>query len=115
MAKDGTNRGGARYRSGPAKKPLADSIVDGNPGKRRLTVVEFPHAADLKGGVSLVRGFTYCFARGKLVNSDNKIGKRLAKFVFQSLGFSLALFLILFKFCSQDHGYLLARKLLGCK
>ncbi len=50
MAKDGTNRGGARYRSGPAKKPLADALVDGNPGKRKLTVVEFRHAADLKGG-----------------------------------------------------------------
>ena len=50
MAKDGTNRGGARYRSGPAKKPLADNLMDGNPGKRKLSVVEFPHAADLKGG-----------------------------------------------------------------
>ena len=50
MAKDGTNRGGARYRSGPAKKPLTDNLMDGNPAKRKLSVVEFPHAADLKGG-----------------------------------------------------------------
>lgn len=49
MAKDGTNRGGARYRSGPAKKPLADNLMDGNPSKRKLTVVEFQNAADLNG------------------------------------------------------------------
>ena len=49
MAKDGTNRGGARYRSGPAKKPLADALVDGNPGKRRLTIMEFSNAAEFQG------------------------------------------------------------------
>ena len=49
MAKDGTNRGGARYRSGPAKKPLIDNLLDGNPGKRKLTVVEFPGASDFHG------------------------------------------------------------------
>ena len=34
MAKDGTNRGGARVGSGAKKKPLADKIAEGNPGKR---------------------------------------------------------------------------------
>lgn len=41
MAKDGTNRGGARIGSGQKKKPLADKIAEGNPGKRKLEVVEF--------------------------------------------------------------------------
>ena len=34
MAKDGTNRGGARLGAGAKKKPLADKIAEGNPGKR---------------------------------------------------------------------------------
>ena len=32
MAKDGTNRGGARIGAGQKKKPLADKILEGNPG-----------------------------------------------------------------------------------
>ncbi len=34
MAKDGTNRGGARIGSGQKKKPLIDKIAEGNPGKK---------------------------------------------------------------------------------
>ena len=50
MAKDGTNRGGARIGAGAKKKPLAERIAEGNPGKRKLTVIEFEdQAADLKG------------------------------------------------------------------
>ena len=49
MAKDGTNRGGARLGAGQKKKPLADKMLDGNPGKRKLTVVEFPNAAEFQG------------------------------------------------------------------
>ncbi|MDP3057909.1 MAG: P27 family phage terminase small subunit [bacterium] len=49
MAKDGTNRGGARVGSGQKKKALADKILDGNPGKRKLTIVEFTDTADLVG------------------------------------------------------------------
>ena len=40
MAKDGTNRGGARVGAGAKKKPLADKIAQGNPGKRTLTVID---------------------------------------------------------------------------
>ena len=36
MAKDGTNRGGSRIGAGKKKKPLADKIAEGNPGKRPL-------------------------------------------------------------------------------
>ena len=49
MAKDGTNRGGARVGAGAKKKPLADKITEGNPGGRKLTVMEFSDTADLKG------------------------------------------------------------------
>lgn len=50
MAKDGTNRGGARIGAGAKKKPLADKIAEGNPGKRTLTVINFDdRAADLEG------------------------------------------------------------------
>ncbi len=49
MAKDGTNRGGARPGSGQKRKPLADKLTQGNPGRRRLTVVDFPGAPDLEG------------------------------------------------------------------
>ena len=50
MAKDGTNRGGARMGAGAKKKPLADKIAEGNPGKRKLTVIDFEDkATDLEG------------------------------------------------------------------
>jgi len=49
VAKDGTNRGGARVGAGAKKKPLADKIADGNPGKRKLTVIEFSDTPDLEG------------------------------------------------------------------
>ena len=49
LAKDGTNRGGARVGAGAKKKPLTDKIAEGNPGGRKLTVMEFSDTADLKG------------------------------------------------------------------
>ena len=49
MAIDGTNRGGARIGGGAKKKPLADKIAEGNPGGRKLTVMEFKNTANLKG------------------------------------------------------------------
>ena len=51
LAKDGTNRGGARVGAGAKKKPLTDKIAEGNPGGRKLTVMEFSDTADLKGQV----------------------------------------------------------------
>ena len=49
MAKDGTNRGGARVGAGAKKKALTEKIADGNPGRRKLTVIDFDNAADLEG------------------------------------------------------------------
>ena len=49
MAKDGTNRGGARVGAGAKKKALTEKIAEGNPGKRKLTVIDFKPTADLEG------------------------------------------------------------------
>lgn len=43
-------RGGARPGAGRPKKPLADKIIEGNPGKRELTKLKFPGAAESLGG-----------------------------------------------------------------
>lgn len=41
--------GGARIGAGKKKKPLAEKLLEGNPGKRRLTILEFSDTADLYG------------------------------------------------------------------
>lgn len=42
MAKDGTNRGGARPGAGRPKKALSEKIASGNPGGRALTQIKVP-------------------------------------------------------------------------
>ena len=42
-------RGPAPGKGGRPPKPLVEKVLDGNPGKRKLTVVEFPNTANLKG------------------------------------------------------------------
>lgn len=49
MAKDGTGRGGARPGAGRKPKALHDKILEGNPGKRPLTVLALKDTADLVG------------------------------------------------------------------
>ena len=49
MAKDGTARGGARVGSGRKSKALTGKLNTGNPGGRKLTVMELPADADLTG------------------------------------------------------------------
>lgn len=49
MARDGTARGGARTGSGRRSKALAEKLNTGNPGGRKLTVMELPADADLIG------------------------------------------------------------------
>jgi len=41
--------GGARPGAGKPRKALSDKIAEGNPGKRKLTVMEFTGTADLHG------------------------------------------------------------------
>lgn len=49
MAKDGTARGGARAGSGRKPKALMEKVDAGNPGGRKLMVMELPTDADLSG------------------------------------------------------------------
>ena len=49
MAKDGTLRGGARAGSGRKSKALSEKLNNGNPGGRKLTVMEFSPSSDLTG------------------------------------------------------------------
>ena len=49
MAKDGTARGGQRVGSGRKSKALADKIATGNPGNRKLKVIDLPKVTELDG------------------------------------------------------------------
>lgn len=42
-------RGPSPGTGGRPQKPLADKIVEGNPGKRKLTVMKFENVAELEG------------------------------------------------------------------
>jgi len=41
--------GGKRVHAGRPKKPLADKVLEGNPGKRPLQILQFPDGSDLVG------------------------------------------------------------------
>ena len=49
MARDGTARGGPRAGSGRKSKALTEKMETGNPGVRKLKVMELPDTPDLKG------------------------------------------------------------------
>lgn len=50
MARDGTARGSnIKVNAGRKPKALAEKLATGNPGGRKLTVMELPDAADLEG------------------------------------------------------------------
>jgi hypothetical protein len=40
-------RGGKRVGAGRPKKPLAEKIMEGNPGKRKLEVLSFPESSEI--------------------------------------------------------------------
>ena len=46
MAKDGTNRGGARPGAGRKPKALKEKLDAGNPGHRKLTRLDIPESID---------------------------------------------------------------------
>ena len=48
MAKDGTSRGGTRPGSGRKPKPLAEKLLDGNTGHRKMKVMEFGDIPELE-------------------------------------------------------------------
>ena len=47
MAKDGTNRGGKRPGAGRKAKPLAEKLMEGNPGHQKLRVLGFGDLPDM--------------------------------------------------------------------
>ena len=50
MARDGTARGSnIKVNAGRKSKALTEKLAAGNPGGRKLTVMELPEAADLEG------------------------------------------------------------------
>lgn len=49
MARDGTARGGPRTGAGRKSKALTEKIETGNPGGRKLTVMELPETTDFEG------------------------------------------------------------------
>lgn len=77
MAKDGTNRGGARPGAGAKKKALADKIAEGNLGGRPLTVMEFKNVPALEGREMPVPS--------KMLSAEQKDGRALvAGEIYQS-------------------------------
>src|SRR5665647_296450 len=42
-------RGGKRNNAGRPRSPIAEKVLEGNPGKRPLQVMEFPDGSDLVG------------------------------------------------------------------
>ncbi len=49
MARDGTMRGGQRIGSGRKSKALSEKIENGNPGKRKLKIIDLPEITELEG------------------------------------------------------------------
>ena len=67
MAKDGTNRGGARPGAGRKPKALKEKLDAGNPGHRKLTRLDIPESID---GVDMP-------APGEYLSAEQRDGKPL--------------------------------------
>lgn len=65
MSKDGTNRGGARPGAGRKPKAISEKIASGNPGGRKLTVVDFGEEAESLTGSVMPPVKDYLKARQK--------------------------------------------------
>ena len=65
MSKDGTNRGGPRPGSGRKPKAVAEKLANGNPGGRKLTVVDFGDEADNLVGAEMPPVKEYLKAKQK--------------------------------------------------
>ena len=77
MAKDGTNRGGPRANAGRKPKALKEKLDTGNPGGRKLTVI------DLKGGESQLDGVVMPEVKDYLTATQKDGGKTHAEEVFK--------------------------------
>ncbi len=63
MAKDGTRRGGARPGAGRKKKSLQEKLETGNPGGRKLQVLDIPIGFDDPEAVEMPEPMEYLSAR----------------------------------------------------
>ena len=59
MAKDGTRRGGARPGAGRKKKSLQEKVEAGNPGGRKLQILDIPIGFDEPEAVDMPEPMTY--------------------------------------------------------
>lgn len=74
MAKDGTRRGGARPGAGRKKKSLQEKIESGNPGGRKLQVLDIPIGFDDPEAVEMPEPMEYLSAMqrdGKPLGADD--------------------------------------------
>lgn len=78
MAKDGTNRGGARAGAGRKPKALKDKVLEGNPGRRPLKVIEFKGGADTLEGRKMPMPSAF-------LTSNQKNGQPLKSFDYYTL------------------------------
>ena len=56
MAKDGTARGGPRFGQGRPNRAISEKISAGNPGGRKLKVMEMPKSDDLSDSIAELSG-----------------------------------------------------------
>ena len=81
MAKDGTRRGGARPGAGRKKKSLQEKIETGNPGGRKLQILDIPIGFEDPEAVDMPEPMAYLSARqrdGKPLGADDVYRKTVA-------------------------------------
>lgn len=81
MAKDGTRRGGARPGAGRKKKSLQEKIESGNPGGRKLQILDIPIGFDEPEAVDMPEPMEYLSAMqrdGKPLGADEVFRRTLA-------------------------------------
>ena len=80
MAKDGTRRGGARPGAGRKKKSLQEKIETGNPGGRKMQILDIPIGFDEPESVDMPEPMAYLSAMqrdGKPLGADEVYKKTL--------------------------------------
>ena len=80
MAKDGTRRGGARPGAGRKKKSLQEKLETGNPGGRKLHILDIPIGFDDPEAVDMPEPMSYLSAMqrdGKPLGADEVYKKTL--------------------------------------
>ena len=81
MAKDGSNRGGRRPGAGRKKKSLQEKVESGNPGGRKLTVLDIPVGFEEPEAVDMPEPMAYLSALqrdGKPLGADEVYKQTLA-------------------------------------